>query len=91
MYYSSVLVSVGVTIYFLSIKFSTSLNFYNTFSGASKHRLRMAGDGRYWLDDVNCEGNESNLFECGHREIGQHNCGRNERAGVNCLSMLTLS
>ena len=38
----------------------------------------------YWLDDVNCEGNEATLLECPHAEIGTHNCGARERAGVTC-------
>ena len=41
-------------------------------------------DRWYWLDDVNCEGNEATLLECPHAEIGMHNCGAGERAGVTC-------
>ncbi|CAI8044096.1 Scavenger receptor cysteine-rich type 1 protein M130, partial [Geodia barretti] len=41
---------------------------------------------RYWLDDVKCNGDESSLFDCPHRGWGVHNCGRRERAGVNCLN-----
>ena len=45
---------------------------------------------KYWLDDVQCTGNEKSLFECPHRGLGVHNCGKKERAGVHCLSMLTV-
>ncbi len=41
-------------------------------------------DSWYWLDDVNCEGNEATLLECPHADIGEHNCGAHERAGVTC-------
>ncbi|XP_030421453.1 deleted in malignant brain tumors 1 protein-like isoform X3 [Gopherus evgoodei] len=42
------------------------------------------GSGKIWLDDVNCSGNESNLWVCSFREWGQHNCGDHEDAGVIC-------
>jgi hypothetical protein len=41
---------------------------------------------RYWLDDVMCKGDEFSLFDCPHRGLGVHNCGRKERAGVKCLN-----
>jgi hypothetical protein len=41
---------------------------------------------QYWLDDVKCKGDESSLLDCPHGGLGVHNCGRRERAGVNCLN-----
>ena len=39
----------------------------------------------YWLDDVNCDGDEETLLDCPHAEpIGTHNCQARERAGVTC-------
>ncbi|CAI8035148.1 Scavenger receptor cysteine-rich type 1 protein M160 [Geodia barretti] len=38
---------------------------------------------QYWLDDVQCKGDELSLFDCPHKDT--HNCGRRERAGVHCL------
>jgi hypothetical protein len=38
---------------------------------------------QYWLDDVQCKGDELSLFDCPHNDT--HNCGRRERAGVHCL------
>ena len=39
----------------------------------------------YWLDDVNCAGDEATLLDCPHAEpIGTHNCRAGERAGVTC-------
>uniref|UniRef100_A0A8C5U6F4 SRCR domain-containing protein n=1 Tax=Malurus cyaneus samueli TaxID=2593467 RepID=A0A8C5U6F4_9PASS len=42
------------------------------------------GSGNIYLDDVNCAGTESSLFQCGHNGWGTHNCGHSEDAGVKC-------
>ncbi|XP_028677084.2 HHIP-like protein 1 [Erpetoichthys calabaricus] len=47
------------------------------------------GEGRHLrilLDDVQCEGMETSLLQCKHSEIGHHNCGHYEDAGVVCGS-----
>ncbi len=36
------------------------------------------------LDDLDCFGNESTLFNCSHSPIGFHNCLHSEDAGVAC-------
>ena len=59
------------------------------FVGASvilKGQFEDRKDMKYWLDDVKCKGDESSISECPHRGWGVHNCGRRERAGVDCLS-----
>ena len=45
--------------------------------------LGMAVDGFYVLDDVNCTGNESNIFDCPHPSSTNCRVGR-EEAGVIC-------
>ena len=47
-----------------------------------------AGDD-FWLDNVNCVGDETNLIDCprrGNLAVGVHNCRAREAVGVRCLT-----
>ncbi|NXK14911.1 DMBT1 protein, partial [Herpetotheres cachinnans] len=43
-----------------------------------------AGSGEIWLDNVNCSGTESALWDCPAASWEQHDCGHKEDAGVIC-------
>ena len=45
------------------------------------------GNGKIWLDDVQCLGNERSIEDCQHSGWGIENCGHSEDASVICLSM----
>jgi len=42
------------------------------------------GEGDIFLDNVECTGEEHDLFHCARNDWGDHNCGHNEDAGVRC-------
>ncbi|XP_076026959.1 scavenger receptor cysteine-rich domain-containing group B protein-like isoform X2 [Genypterus blacodes] len=49
------------------------------------------GQGRIWLDDVKCLGNESSLAHCRRPSYGENNCGHGEDAGVECSTFIKLT
>ena len=42
------------------------------------------GEGDILLDNVQCSGNETNLLQCKHNEIREHNCYHYKDAGISC-------
>ncbi|XP_005813564.1 macrophage receptor MARCO [Xiphophorus maculatus] len=42
------------------------------------------GTGRILLDELQCTGAESDIFDCPHSEVGVHNCSHDEDVGVQC-------
>ncbi|XP_076673301.1 uncharacterized protein LOC143371719 isoform X4 [Andrena cerasifolii] len=51
---------------------------------AKKDGFFGPGEGPIWLDEVDCYGNETQLYRCDHNHWGQHNCDHDEDAGVIC-------
>ncbi|XP_072494127.1 antigen WC1.1-like [Notamacropus eugenii] len=48
------------------------------------------GNGAIWLDDVQCNGNESSLWDCPASSWGESNCDHSEDAGVMCSEFVKL-
>ena len=54
--------------------------------GVTRTQTFGVGVGNIYLDDVGCEGTETNLTQCSHRGVGISNCRHTEDAGVICRS-----
>jgi len=48
-----------------------------------------AGTGPIWLDDVDCDGSETNITNCDHRGWGSHNCDHDEDVSISCAVSAT--
>ena len=72
-----------------------SFPYYCTFShlasvALANHQVLSNDSLFYYLDDIQCTGNENMLSDCRHGGVGIHNClERAKEAGVICSSKFT--
>ena len=61
-------------------------------SNTAMNMSLVEGSGKIWLDDLDCYGNEKNIFECkrDNQSIGVNNCRHSEDIGVICSRTLKL-
>ncbi|KAL1139366.1 hypothetical protein AAG570_006350, partial [Ranatra chinensis] len=50
----------------------------------SDFKTKITNGTKYFVDDLECRGNETRILECEHNGWGIHNCGPDEAAGVVC-------
>ncbi|XP_062601527.1 deleted in malignant brain tumors 1 protein-like isoform X2 [Saccostrea cucullata] len=43
------------------------------------------GNGKIWIDNVECRGNETDILQCQKSALGKHDCSHAEDAGVACF------
>ena len=54
------------------------------YGGRFIHHSYGAVSGQIWLDDVHCNGTETNLAQCRHNGWGIHDCAHDKDVSVSC-------
>ena len=67
-----------------SITFMTFSIFKPPVSTTKIHHFSSSGLSFYYLDEVDCRGNESMLSDCEHKELSGHGCDLGTVAAVLC-------
>ena len=73
-------------LYFQSTFIHQTLLFIYLGATGQRNAAYGQGTGSILLDQVQCIGNESNIFDCPRNQIGVHDCSHGEDAGVTCTS-----
>ncbi|XP_074551070.1 uncharacterized protein marco [Halichoeres trimaculatus] len=55
------------------------------FGRATSFYTAGDGTGKIWLDDLDCDGSEKDIFDCRHAGIGVNNCQHTEDVGLSCI------
>ena len=58
------------------------------FAWLPRHHAFGVGNGKFWLDDVKCSGEEDSIDKCSHRPWGRNNCQIYSQAGAVCRQRL---
>lgn len=56
------------------------------YAGGSYSIGQNAGTTSFWLDDVQCSGNERYLYQCPSAGVGVENCGQYEGVELTCFN-----
>jgi len=63
-----------------------NVSVFGRFFGLTLSNRYGAGTGRIWLDDVQCNGSETDISKCPHNGWGSHNCYHGEDVSVRCIN-----
>lgn len=62
--------------------------YFQTFLCRHTHAIGQAyfceGNGRVWLDEINCNGTEDDIYTCGSDGWGMSDCGHSKDISVIC-------
>jgi len=50
-----------------------------------------AGSGQIWLERVRCNGTETSITDCQHRDWGRHNCTHKNDVSVSCIAGIAIN
>lgn len=63
---------------------SYNITYHNPVTGYTNLCSYTQGEGRIWLDDVECDLEDTFLANCSHSGIGIENCDHGEDVAVSC-------